>query len=293
MRRSRDFRVVVATDGSANGQAAVAGAVAFPWPARANVQGVVARSLPTLGGRWSSPVWAAVREGFDRAAAQAQRQLRRRWPTAEVVALDKPPVEAILAEARGARAIVVGTRGHGALGRLVLGSVSRGVVRGASSCTLVVKGRPRTIRHLLIGLDGSANARRAIEFVASLRLPRGGRVTLVRVLEPVRVGSIGLMPAGVRGALARELVAVRKEQTLAVRRDLARAATVLKRAGWHVRSAIRWGVPADELVAAVHAAGAHVLVVGARGTGGVARLLLGSVAEGVLSSSRAPVLVVR
>jgi nucleotide-binding universal stress UspA family protein len=292
MARPRDFKVLVATDGTAHGRAAVAAAVAFPWPARAIVQGVVARSLPTLRGRWSARLRAAAREGVDRAAAQAQRTLRGRWPTAVVVALDKPPVEAILAEARGARAIVVGTRGHGALARLVLGSVSRGVVRRGYSSTLVVKGRPRPVRHLLIGLDGSANARRAIEFVAELRPPRGGRVTLVRVLEPVRVGSLGLMPAGVRGMLERELTAVRSQQTRAARRDLAAASVVLKRAGWRARSAIRWGIPADELFAAGRRTGAHVLVVGARGTGGVARLLLGSVAESALSHARLSVLVV-
>jgi nucleotide-binding universal stress UspA family protein len=244
-------------------------------------------------GGWSARLRAVAREGFDRAAAQAQRTLRGRWPTAAVVALDKPPVEAILAEARGARAIVVGTRGYGALARLVLGSVSRSVVRHGSSSTLVVKGRPRAVRHLLIGLDGSANARRATEFVAGLRPPRRGRVTLVRVLEPMRVGSIGLMPAGVRGVLARELTAVRSEQTRAARRDLAASSVVLKRAGWRVRSAIRWGTPADELFTARRLAGAHVLVVGARGTGGVRRLLLGSVAEVALSRARVPVLVVR
>jgi len=37
----------------------------------------------------------------------------------------------------------------------------------------------------------------------------------------------------------------------------------------------------------------RLLVVGARGTGGVARLLLGSVAEGALTRCPAPVLIVR
>lgn len=293
MARSRDFRVVVATDGSPDGRAAVAVAVAFPWPARSEGQGVVARPRPPLVAEWPAVVRAVVDENLDRVAAAARHALRRRWPTADVVVLDKPPVEAILAEARGAGAIVVGSRGHGALGRLLLGSVSRDVVRRATCSTLVVKGRPREVRRCVVGLDGSANARHAIDFVANLEAPRGGQVTLVRVLEPVRVASIGLMPAAVRGGLARQMAKAREEQTRAARRELTAAATVLKRAGWSVRSAIRWGIPVDELLAAIRAAGAHVLVVGARGTGGVARLLLGSVAEGALSRARGPVLVVR
>lgn len=292
MARARGFQVVVATDGSADGRAAVAMAGVFPWPARAQARGVVARSYPTVAAELSAPGWAAIAKGFDEVAAGARRVLRRRWPTAEVVVRDRPPVEAILAEARGAGAIVLGTRGHGALGRLVLGSVSRAVVRGAACSTLVVRGRPRRVTRFLIGLDGSANARRAVAFVARLRPPRGGRVSLVRVLEPVRVPSLGLMPGSVRAVLNRELAAIRAEQIGLVRRELTAASAVLKRAGWNVRQMIRFGTPVAELVAAGRA-GAHVIVVGARGTGGIKRLLLGSVAEGVLSSSHVPVLLVR
>jgi nucleotide-binding universal stress UspA family protein len=293
MARGGEFRVVVATDGSANGRAAVAAAAAFPWPPHTRVQGVVARAYPASAATWSTAVGTALDESVDRVAAEARRVLRGRWATADVVVLDKPPVAAILAEARGAGAIVVGSRGHGALGRLVLGSVSRDVVRRAACPTLVVKGRARAVRRFVIGLDGSPNARRATDFVARLSPPRGGQVTLVRVLEPVRVGSIGLMPASVRGALAREMAAAREEQERAARRELTAATAVLARAGWGVRSTIRWGVPADELLASAQAAGAQVLVVGARGTGGITRLLLGSVAEGVLNRGRLPILVVR
>jgi nucleotide-binding universal stress UspA family protein len=210
-----------------------------------------------------------------------------------VVVLDKPPADAIVAEGRGADAIVVGSRGYGALGRLVLGSVSRTVVRRASCPTLVVRSRPREIRRFVLGLDGSANSRRAVDFLARLEPPRGGHINLVCALEPMRVGSLGLMPASVRGPLARELTTAQDQQTQTARRHLASATTILKRAGWGVRSAIRWGIPLDALLGAARDAGAHVIVIGARGTGGVARMLLGSVAEGVLSRSRVPVLVVR
>jgi nucleotide-binding universal stress UspA family protein len=292
MAKGRGFQVVVATDGSADGRAAVAMASVFPWPARAQARGVVARFFPTAAAELSAPGWAAVAKGFDEVAAAARRVLRRRWPTAEVVVRDQPPVAAILAEARGAGAIVLGTRGHGALGRLVLGSVSRAVARSAACPTLVVRGRPRRVTRLLVGLDGSANARRAVAFVARLQAPRGGRVSLVRVLEPVRVPSLGLMPATVRGVLNRELAAIRAEQVRQARREFMAASAVLKRFGWSVRQVIRFGPPVPELVAASRA-GTHVIVVGARGTGGIKRLLLGSVAEGVLNSSHLPVLLVR
>src|SRR5262245_24087510 len=178
MKRASGFRVVVATDGSADARAAAAMTVAFPWPMRTQVEGVVARHYPVAVAAEVSaaPVWAGLEKGFVQAADGARRVRRRRWPDAYVVVVDRPPVEAILAQARGADAIVVGTRGHGLLGRLVLGSVSRGVVRRATCCTLVVRGRPGRITSILVGLDGSANARGALSFVARLRPRRGSRV---------------------------------------------------------------------------------------------------------------------
>jgi nucleotide-binding universal stress UspA family protein len=293
MKKARGFRVVVATDGSAAARAAVAMTVAFPWPIRTQVEGVVARHYPAaVAAEVSAPVWAGLQKGSVQVADAARRALRRRWPAAEVVVLDRPPVEAILARARGAEAVVVGTRGHGALGRLVLGSVSRGVVRRAACSTLVVRGRPSRVRNLLVGLDGSTNARRAVSFVARLR-PLRGRVTLVRVLEPVRLPSLTLMPSSVRSVLERQLAEARRQQIRGARRELGAAGAMLRRAGWRVRSVIRWGRPVDELLSAGRAAHAQVFVVGARGTGGLARLLLGSVAEGILDGSRASVLVVR
>jgi len=293
MASGRGFRVVIGTDGSSDGRAAVAMAVEFPWPARARARAVVSRFHFSVAEESPAALWAVLERDRARAAAAARLTLRRRWPAADVVVRSRPPVEAILTEARGASAIVVGTRGHGPLGRLVLGSVSRGVARRAVCPTLVVRGRPRRVNRFLVGLDGSANARRAIAFMARLRPPRGGRVTLVRALETVRPPSLALLPASVRVTLDRELARVRAQQLRSARRELQAATASLKRKGWRVRSQIRWGRPVDELLAAGRAAHAHIVVVGARGAGGLAKLLLGSVAEGILSSSRTSVLIVR
>jgi nucleotide-binding universal stress UspA family protein len=53
------------------------------------------------------------------------------------------------------------------------------------------------------------------------------------------------------------------------------------------------GNPADEIVAAAGDYETDLVVVGARGRGGVARLLLGSVSEKVLRDARCPVLIVK
>ena len=67
----------------------------------------------------------------------------------------------------------------------------------------------------------------------------------------------------------------------------------LKRGGWKTRAVITNGEPLRDLIRAVSTARAQLLVVGARGTNGLRRLLLGSVAEGSLNRSPVPVLVVR
>ena len=294
MAREREFRVLVATDGSPSARAAVAVTATFPWPRHAQAHGVVARRPETLA---EAPrrVLPALDRGGIRIVAGARRGLAGRWPGAEVAIVDKPPVDAILDEARRLKAavIVLGWRGHGGLSRFLFGSVSRGVVRQAACPVLVVRRRPRDLRSFVIGLDGSENAHRAAHFLGGLRPPRAGRVTLVRVEEPVGVTSVGTLPTSVRTMVRRELAALNGERRARAKRDVAKVAAKLARAGWSVRTSIRSGTPLDELLAAVAATRSGALVVGARGVGGLRRLLLGSVAEGTLNHSPVPVLVVR
>jgi nucleotide-binding universal stress UspA family protein len=287
------FTVVVATDGSIPAQAAVRAAADFPWPERAEVSVVVARGL-------AEPEWpAAVREAVERMHARvaqtARRLIARRWPEARARVVDRFPSEGVLAEARrlGADVIVVGSRGHTGLSRLWLGSVSRDVVRRASCPVLVVKGRLGETPRIVAGLDGSANARRVVRFLGSLHPSARASVTLVRVVEPVRPPTLGVLPGAVREALAAEAAALEAQRKGAAARDLEASAEALARAGWRVRTDVRSGVPLGELLAAAREARADLIAIGARGVGGLTRLLLGSVAEGVVTGSSVSVLVVR
>src|SRR6185436_1360822 len=120
--------------------------------------------------------------------------------------VDQPPVAGILTVARScaARTIVVGWRGHSLLRRMFEGgSVSRAVVRAAPCPVLVVKGHARDVRRLVVGVDGSTCASAAATFVAMLVPPRGGSVTLVSVVEPRRMPSLGLLPSATRAVIAR------------------------------------------------------------------------------------------
>jgi nucleotide-binding universal stress UspA family protein len=113
MAREKEFRVLVATDGSRQAQAAIATAVHFPWPARTRVRAVIARRTRKAYTR--SILLTAIDRGAAVAGNSARRTLSRRWPDVEIEVVDKAPVAGILEEAEHFHAdvIVVGWRGHG------------------------------------------------------------------------------------------------------------------------------------------------------------------------------------
>jgi nucleotide-binding universal stress UspA family protein len=120
--------------------------------------------------------------------------------------------------------IVAGSRGLGFARRLMLGSVSRGVVRRAGCPVLVVKGRRRRIRRLVLATDGSRNASRALGFLlARLEPPAGARVKVIRVLEPVLPRTRALLPAPVRRAVLASAASLNAERAGEARRDSTRA----------------------------------------------------------------------
>jgi nucleotide-binding universal stress UspA family protein len=148
-------------------------------------------------------------------------------------------------------------------------------------------------RSLLVGIDGSRGSRRALAFVARLVPPPGGRVTVLRVVEPAHLPSLALLPGGVRAELAHQAAELHAARIRAAREDVEQAAQLLRRSGWRARGEIREGVPLPELLATIGPARADLLVLGARGVGGVARFLLGSVADAATKHAPVSVLIVR
>jgi nucleotide-binding universal stress UspA family protein len=291
--RSGGFRVLVATDGSAAARAAMDTACVLPWPPGTRVRGVIATPPEWTGGQ-PAYVRMALVTALERAARAARRRLGRRWPDAEMILTERPAIDAIVDAARrfGASVIVVGWRGHGAVRRALMGSVSRGVVERAACPVLVVRRRRGTLRRVVIGLDGSPNAHRAVDFAA--RLGRAGlSITVVRVVEPIALPTAGLLPGSVRATLLHNAAMLNRQLLRRARRDVDAAASRLRRQGWTVRTAARTGAPLATLLDVVNRTRGDLLIVGARGARGLRRVLLGSVAAGALNRCPVPVLVVR
>ncbi|MBM4194969.1 MAG: universal stress protein [Gemmatimonadetes bacterium] len=291
MAARKRFRVLVATDGSRVARAAVTTAVRFPWPAPSDAHGVVARYVRPDYRR--SILLAALDRTSEVVAARTTRVLAARWPDAQAVVVNGAPADAIVREAArvGADVIVIGWRGQGPLRRLLAGSVSRGVVRRAPCAVLVTRRALTTLDRVVVGVDGSSQARAAVDFVA--RLPgRGRRVTLLTAVEKMALPSQVHLTSAMQATARSEIDRINRGRQARARTELDRARTALARRGWKVELVVASRAPLRELLRRVGRSRADLLVVGARGATGLDRLLLGSVASGALDRSPIPVVVV-
>jgi len=154
------------------------------------------------------------------------------------------------------------------------------------------KGRSgRQRRVVVVGLDGSRHASRVVAHLA--RWSGGGRAEVVRVVEPLRLPSLALIPVTVRGVLQRAARAELAARMRKARQEVQTAVMRLRRAGWMAHPVVRVGAPLPELLTAVRTERANLLALGARGSGSARRLLLGSVADGALKRAGVPVLIVK
>jgi nucleotide-binding universal stress UspA family protein len=158
--------------------------------------------------------------------------------------------------------------------------------------------------HILVALDGSANAERVLPHVQALASKFGSRVTLLRATTPaidlIPPGAVG-MPAGDLTAYGRvppELAYDQIEQTMdAESREAASYLTVLAERLRDAGVAAEVDYPNDRASEAILdqaiALGADLIAMTTHGRSGLARALLGSVADEVVRRSRCPVLLVR
>jgi nucleotide-binding universal stress UspA family protein len=293
MARGKEFRVLVASDGSLSATAATVTAACFPWPSGTRAYGVVSRE-PGTNKEWST-LKSALEQAVRSTAESTTKALAGRWSGVRVRVADGPPTAAIVRAAKRARAdvIVMGWRGHGAVRRLLAGSVSRDVVRNAPCSVLVVRRAVRNVMTIVIGVDGSEQSARAVEFVTRLQPPKGGRILLVTAAPLMSDPSNPLLPTSIRKTAASGVASINRSRVTEARAALQRLAKGPRAAGWRVDIGISNAAPLRSLLSAVTQAGADLLIVGATGASQPRRLLLGSVAQGALDRSPVPVMIIR
>ena len=232
--------------------------------------------------RSSSGAWESLRENAEKTLAAAAAEVRGVAPEVEVTTelLAGAPADLLVTASARARLLVVGHRGAGGFATLVLGSVGAAAAAHAACPVVVVRGEPRPTGPVVVGVDGSRLSEAALEFAVDAALRR--RTTLVAVHAWQDTADPRLATLIDWDAVAAEEAAVLAER-LAGRQDKHPDLTIERRL---VRDR-----PAQELTALSE--GAQLVVVGSRGRGGFAGLLLGSVSQALLRHAACPVAVVR
>jgi nucleotide-binding universal stress UspA family protein len=139
---------------------------------------------------------------------------------------------------------------------------------------------------ILLALDGSTGATTARALVAGHTWPPGTVVEAVRVVEPIVDAIAG--PGFVVDLPAEEILDV-----ASFRKVLDEEVEPLRAAGLAVEPIVEIGRPASVLLDRARTGKADLVVVGSRGRGPIATMLLGSVSAEVATHASCPVLVAR
>lgn len=265
-------RVLVVSDGSDESAGAIRTGVALAALHGARLIGLsialdnpeYATLVPNL--QEAAEVYAreALQSFVDEAGAGAEAITR--------VATD--PVRGIVDAAAELHAdiIVIGQHNKGSLSRLLVGDATAGVI-GHATCPVLVAPRAAHLweKRVLLATDGSSHSEAAVEAAGRIARHTGMPITVVSVVT------------------SSHNEARRSEADRAVASAVARLAALERQAEGQVAE----GRPDEAIVKTAESLGADLIVVGSQGRTGLAKILLGSVAERVIGHAACPVLVVK
>jgi nucleotide-binding universal stress UspA family protein len=185
----------------------------------------------------------------------------------------------------GSDLIVMGTHGRTGLRRLLAGSVAMAVLEKAPCAVLALRAdrhhhQPGEIRVILHPTDFSKASDTALGVARDLARDLGARLIVLHVVPPL---------VDLEGTPATEIDL----------RDYQRSLDVLRRRlegpdlKEPVETRLARGSGAEEILRVADESGCGLIVLGTHGHTGLARIVMGNVAESVLSRAECPVLVVK
>jgi nucleotide-binding universal stress UspA family protein len=192
----------------------------------------------------------------------------------------KDEIAAVIRE-QEADILVMGTHGRGFFGRLLIGSVTEGILRKISIPVLTVcrATKPLALNRILLATDMSESSRGGFDF--ALELARTMRSDLVMFHAVDRTALAG-------GA---EMVAYVSEDIVEqAKAKLAELAAEAKRAKVRVETELVEGVAAEEILATAERSSADLILISVAKKGAVERALLGTTAERIIREATVPVL---
>ena len=282
MTQTSPFTILVPLDGSPEALGALPYAVALSGA------GATIELLTVIHDASEQAIAEAQLQAASQGLANAAISVRTRTLTGE------PAAEIVEAAANGgASMIVMASHGRGALGRLIHGAVADNVARQATVPVMVIRKElegpgPVGIMRLVLPIDGSPMAEESLPFATTLAQRLGAPILLVRSVNvaemmPPAVGMGEAIPFEVYDETEREM---RQE----AEQYLQNVAARLRTGGLTVSAQVLFGPPASAISEVTHAGDLVILVSHERS--GVARWLMGSVAEQLVRIDEAPVVLV-
>ena len=285
-------QIVVGLDGSPEALTAARWAAREAQLRDLSLQIVHAFDIPVagmLGYTIPTALTDGLYESGEQLIADAVQDVQREYPNVEITSrLVRSDPRPVLVEASEQAALtVVGTRGGGRIPEVILGSVALHITaHGRSPVAVIPVGTEQdSAGPVLLGVDGSRTSEAAVEFAFDEADRRGAPILAVVVWDDVELR--GLVAAGTL------LDQVEDEKEHAVLAE--------QLAGWRekypdvaVTQEVRRGRAAEALLRPYPGGPTpQMIVVGSRGRGGFAGLLLGSTSHALVGHSRWPVVVVR
>ncbi|MBZ2173281.1 universal stress protein [Nitratidesulfovibrio sp. SRB-5] len=248
---------------------------------RVAVLSVVPPYTGDLGSSALADLKRLLRQPSELALARALEMANARGMDIDCLCEEGEPFEVIVDTARRLKAdlVAMGVADRSALGRLVRGNVPlRTIGHSDRDVLLVPQGAVLGFRSILLATDGSRYCTYAA--VTALQLAREHDADL----HVLYVADLAF-PDSAEGQLAADMEV--EHGRAVVEAIAARAAQEGVRARGHVAQ----GEAAERILATARRLGAECLFIASHGKGGLARLLLGSVAEEVVASAHIPVYV--
>ncbi|MBX9949352.1 MAG: universal stress protein [Candidatus Obscuribacterales bacterium] len=296
------MKIIAALDGSQHSSATLNFLLSYHWPAGSWIK--LVHVLPCERGLMQYVMHAFGKENecdtenvsliLAGVAEELARSLHNVSVSAEVLAGD--PVDSILsfADTFHPDLLVTGCRKKTAVDSILLGSVSQKLLEGMNCPVAIVRGDsarldPDRGANVLVAVDDSEHSAAAVEWLQWQEWMKQSHIALLSVTEPLHQSAMD----GIRSA-SDHLLTYQAEKMLI--ESLLTKWGIFLQQGANAREITRGtvdGSPAETILTGARNWPANLIVMGAHGRTGIAKIMLGSVSQHISTHAHCSVLIVK